>query len=285
MTEPPDLMEATDGSTALCRLEPKRLRVTYTCEIEMNEMTELMKAAKDSSVMRNKMKESDKLWTDWNKQNLCCEYLDDAVAIFENALSHIFCAVLECDVLVGDGINVAGATYRTCLAMMISAPRKIGFIRKIAYLKHCECFEIDDMMIDYKNTYEQFVNCAKIGTFGHLNGGAEMADPEKTKSAEHETELTNMKEYINYIKDFEGSKVHTLSHAAAFRSDLPGIVTNDKCQETIGLVTDGDKSTAEENCKVSGSAGSFRSFKKRFFKFPLIFPVQKMEWWGDKTLF
>ena len=118
------------------------------------------------------------LRADWNKQNLCCKYLDDAVA-----LSHAFCAVLDCDVLVGDGINVAGATYRTCLAMMISAP--------IAYLKHYGCSEIGDMMIDYKNTYEQFVNCVKIGILEHLTGGAEMADPVKTKSAEHETELTN----------------------------------------------------------------------------------------------
>ena len=176
--------------------------------------------------------------------------------------------------LVGDGINVAGATYRTCLAMMISAPRKIGFIRKIAYLKHYGCSEIDDMMIDYKNTYEQFVNCVKIGILEHLTGGAEMADPEKTKSAEHVTELTNMKEYINYTKDFEGSKVHTLSDAAAFRSDLPGIVTSDKCQETIGLVTDGDKSTAEEYRKDSGSAGSFRSFKN-VFQISADFPSPK----------
>ena len=51
-----ELLEAADSSRESLRLEPKWLRVTYTCEIEMNEMTELMEAAKDSSVMRNKMK-------------------------------------------------------------------------------------------------------------------------------------------------------------------------------------------------------------------------------------
>ena len=106
MTETPDLTVAADGSTELCRLEPKWLRVTYTCEIEMNEMAELMEAAKDSSVMRNKMKESDKLWTEWNKQNLCCENPDDAVDLCENALSHDFGAILAIlDILStsGDG--------------------------------------------------------------------------------------------------------------------------------------------------------------------------------------
>ena len=306
MTEPPDLMDAADDSTELCRPEPKWLRVAYTFAIEMTEPPDLMEAAFDGNELCRLEPKwlrvtykfvietlESKDWTNaasinemlglvskWLRVTYTCEIEMndmtefDAVAIFENALSHDFCAVLECDLLVGDGINVAAATYRICLAMMISAPRKIGSIRKISYLKHYGCFEIDDMMINYKNTYEKSVNCVKIGILEHLTGGAEMTDPEKTKSAEHETELTNMKEYINYTKDLEGSKAHTLSDAAAFRSDLPGSVTSDKCQETIGLVTDGDKSTAEEYRKVSGSAGSLRSFKN-VFQISADFPSPK----------
>ena len=62
-----------------------------------------------------------------------------------------------------------------------------------------------------------------------------------------------------------GIEGHMLSDAAAFRSDLPEIETIDKYQETIGHETDGDKSTADEYRKDSGTAGSFRSFRNVFF--------------------
>ena len=75
----------------------------------MHKMTEWMEAAKVCSVKRNKMKESDKSWTEWNKQNLCCEYLDDAVDLYENALSHDFGGIFAIsDILStsGNGITV-----------------------------------------------------------------------------------------------------------------------------------------------------------------------------------
>ena len=87
-------LEAADISRLSLTLEPKWLWVTYTYEIEMHEMTEWMEAAKDISLMRNKTKESEKLWIEWNKQNLCYEYLDNAVDLCENALSKDFGAIL-----------------------------------------------------------------------------------------------------------------------------------------------------------------------------------------------
>ena len=49
MTEPPDLMEAVDGSTEWCRLEPKWLRVTYTFMIETTETQDFIEAADSST--------------------------------------------------------------------------------------------------------------------------------------------------------------------------------------------------------------------------------------------
>ena len=49
MTEPPNLMEAADGSTEWCRLEPKLLRVTYTFVIETTEPPDLMEVTDGST--------------------------------------------------------------------------------------------------------------------------------------------------------------------------------------------------------------------------------------------
>ena len=61
MMEPKDWMAAATSSE-LFRLEPKWLRVTYTFAIETMETTEWTEAAKESSVLFNRMNESEELW-------------------------------------------------------------------------------------------------------------------------------------------------------------------------------------------------------------------------------
>ena len=62
MMEPTVWMDAADGSIELFRLEPRWLRVTYTFAKDMMETTEWMEASKDSSVLYNRMNESEELW-------------------------------------------------------------------------------------------------------------------------------------------------------------------------------------------------------------------------------
>ena len=202
-------------------------------------MTEWMEAAKDSSLMRNTMKECGKLWTEGHKQNLCWCYLDEAVDLCENALSYNFGArsalsdnlstsghgILENDVLKDDGTNVAAARYRRCLAMLISVTRMIGSILNIAYLTHYVLSEIN-----HKNTYEQF-NCVKCSA--------------------------KKKDDIAYTED--------LSRAAAFFcSDLLEIETNDEWQMKVGHEQSDDEETNDEYYKDSGRTGCFEKFKNTF---------------------
>ena len=219
---------------------------TYTCETELIEMTKLKEAAEDSSVMRHKMNESDKLWTEW-KQNLCCEHFDDAVDLCENAISHDFGAILENGVPADDGTNVARATCRSCLDMLISVTRTIGFILilKFAYLKRYVSSEINR-----KSTYGQ-CNYVKLDDLVYFAG-----DTVEMDSAEHAVGMPKVKDYFDYVKD--------LSCVAAFCSDLPEIETNDVWQAGIRHETDDDKDTDDEYRKDSGRTGCFENFKSTF---------------------
>ena len=294
-----ETMETTESMDNVgLGLEPKWLRVTYTSDYSRNKEQADDKSNHNEKPFPRDFDVCDTMALDvnigglksgWNKQNLSSGYLDDASALFETVLSHDFCAVLRYDVLAGDEINVAGATDRNCLAMLISVLQSFSFILKFAYLKHYVSPEIDGKKNDYKKTHEQFVKCVKIGVLEHLIYGAEIANPTKTKSSEYGVELINLKEYINYTKenqndmeiedingenstpeflrfaeDIVGSKDHTFSDAAAFRSDMPGVVTSNMCPVTIGHETDCDKITAVEYRKDSGRVGSFRSFKNDF---------------------
>ena len=91
-----ELLDAADSSRESLRLEPKWLRVTYTCVIEKKEMTDWMDAAKDSSVMRNRMNESDKLW----KLHLCASR---SSVHFETVRSHTSNAISDILSTSGDG--------------------------------------------------------------------------------------------------------------------------------------------------------------------------------------
>ena len=141
----------------------------------------------------------------------------------------------------------AGATCRSCLDMLISVTRTIGFILilKFAYLKHYVSSEINS-----KSTYEQ-CNYVKFDDLVYFAGETVEMD-----SAEHAVEMPKRRDYFDYVKD--------LSCVAAFCSDLPEIETNDVWQAGIRHETDDDKDTDDEYRKDSGRTGCFENFKSTF---------------------
>ena len=77
-----------------------------------------------------------------------------------------------------------------------SSPRKIP---KKNYLD--VLLETDEKRNDYQRSYEQFIECMKLGVHLNFVDGVEIAELLKGNSSKSEDELISLKEYIDCTKE------------------------------------------------------------------------------------